>query len=293
MKRCFLLASLVAAGCATESPESTEPAQTYSFTADGHVVAGESPDQPIVTHQLAELVLPNGNIMRFAEHPDGGLEVSEEGRPRTNAVSELAEFADASTYEMFVALAPKGTIVPAVLVANQARVVAERAGTNTFSSMPPGFRVDALPNFYDKELTRFFNTCTDTTAWAQHVGESSIGDNCSAMAGLDVNWCDSNFNPSFAGACVGHEEDCTTYMESGYRKTRASACGRAGTGINKFSMGIKGDNSNNWEVWFTKDLFDGGYWYVTLSYESTKKDFWRGDTRSETRKINRSWWVKK
>jgi hypothetical protein len=294
MKRYLLLSSLVlAAGCAADSVESPDSDQIYSFTADGRVVAGESPDKPIETRLLAELVLPNGNIMRFAEHPDGGLEVSEEGRLGTNAVGELAEFADASPYEMFVALAPKATIVPAVLAANQERVVAERARTNTFSSVPPGFRVDALPDFYAKDLSRAFNTCTDTTAWAQHVGASTIGDNCSAMAGLHVNWCDSNFTPDLASSCPDDPDHCTTYMESGYRKTRASVCGRAGSGTNKFEMGIKAHSlTSDWEIWINKTVNDGAYFYYWLTYESTKKDFWRGDTRTGTRKINRSWWVK-
>ncbi|MEO8553616.1 MAG: hypothetical protein ABI678_26765, partial [Kofleriaceae bacterium] len=154
---------------------------------------GESPDHPIEKRLLAEVVLPNGNVMTFSEHLDGALEVSEQGQPRTNAIGELAEFSDATPYEMFVALAPKGASVPAQLSSDQARVVAERAHTGAVSSMPAGFRVDGLADFYANNLTRAFNTCTDTTAWAQHVGESTIGDNCSAVAGLDINWCDANY----------------------------------------------------------------------------------------------------
>ncbi len=290
MKRyLFLLSLSPIIGCAADS---AEPPSKRSFAADGTLVDGPSPDQPIEKHLLAELVLPNGNVVTFSEHLDGGLEVSEQGLPRRNAIGELAEFADASPYEMFVALAPEEALVPTPLVVDQTRVVAERTRTHSKGSMPPGFRVDALPDFYAQDLTRAFNACTDTTAWSQHVGESTIGDNCSAMAGLDVNWCDSNFVPDNAAQCDDDPLSCTTYMESGYRKTRASACGRNGVGTNQFAMGIKNHSSDNWSLWFDKDYFNGGYFYFWLSYDSTKKDFWRADIRDGSRNINRSWWVK-
>lgn len=293
MKTGMMMSCLVAfgiGGCAVDAGEEPAP---RALGPDGVAVEGEVDATPVATRVLAALTLPNGNTVTFSQFPDGGIDVLEMGKARTNAVSELAELADASPYELFTALAPDAMATPVELVADQVAVTARRARTGEPTSMPQGFRVAALDGFYARDLNRAFNACTATSDWEDHVGASPIGANCvPASNQIPINECFAYVAPLLA-ACVG--TSCTDYALTGFHKTRSSMCAHNGDGTTRFQMGVRSHQQNApWSIWFTHDMGDGAYAYHWYSNADVEKDFWRGDVRLDNgvRVVNRSWWVK-
>lgn len=278
-----LLLSLSLAACA-------QPADpTRAIDADGAVVDAPVDSPASTVRVLSELTLPNGNLVTFARHADGGMEVREQGAPRTNAVGMVPQLASASPYEIFLAIAPRGLAVPPELIADQALIVAGRARRGEVSSMPDGFRVDANPAFYATHLERAFNACTDVAAWEDTTG--SIGANCPSSGVFAFNQCVSNYLPPDLSSCAG--TSCTEFFTAGYHQSRATVCARTGDGSVEFTMGIR-DHGGSFSTWFDHMLGTGSYYVYFYSHATQEKDFWRiiAHTGAGTRRVNKSWWLK-
>lgn len=284
-----LILGLGASSCAVTEPADPNEPSPAAVDAGGAIV-----DEPVETRLvdarvLAELELANGNTVTFFQHADGGMVVREHGEPRTNAIGTIPELEHASPYEIFLAIAPPGAQPPPELVADQAAVVARRGETGETSTMPEGFRVDAIPGFLARSLERAFNSCTDVTAWQDSVGSSPIGSNCPDSGTFAYKQCTSNWTPPHVNSCGGTA--CTEYFLSGYRQTRSSVCARSGDGYIRFLMGIR-NHGGSFASWFDHTLYTGGYYYYWYSHGSQEKDFWRLIYRTGVRNANKSWWLK-
>jgi hypothetical protein len=282
---CLVLCAGVAS-CAVTEPAEPPPVEV---SPDGTITTAPTEPRPVEARVLAELALPNRNTVTFFQLADGGLVVREHGEPRTNAIGTIPELADASPYELFLAVAPAGTQPPAELVADQAAVVARRARDSAAGAMPDGFRVDALPGFYAASPARAFNSCTDVSAWEDSEGSAPVGANCPSSGTFAYVQCTANWSPPHVDSCDG--TSCTEYFLSGYHKTRSSVCARAGDGYIRFLMGIR-DHGGSFSGWFDHTLSTGGYYYYWYSHSSQEKDFWRLIYRTGARTANKSWWLK-
>ncbi len=276
---------LAATGCAAMDPEEEE----LQVGPDGELTTDGDEPRDVTERVITELTLPNGSTVTFFQLGDGGIVVREHGQPSANAIGELPELAEASPYEVFMAIAPPGTLAPAELVADQAQVVAQRKAEQQATTVPEGFRVDDIPGFLAPHQQRAFNSCTDVNGWEDHVGGSPIGSNCPGGAGFAFYQCTSNWNPPHVDNCAGVA--CTEYFLQGYRRARSSVCSRSGDGYIRFLMGIR-NHGGAFATWFDHNLYTGGFYYYWYSHSSQEKDFWRLIYRTGTRRANKSLWLK-
>ena len=275
------------AGCAADPPD----AAPRTVTADGEVIDGAgAPAEPAPARVIRALTLPNGNVVTFSQHADGGMEVLERGAANTNAVGSVPQLAAASPYEIFTAIAPRDAAVPPELVADQAAIVAGRVLRGETSTAPAGFRVDDNPRFYARNPARAFNACTDVAGW-ESTGDT-LGANCPTSGTFAYNQCVASYLPPELESCAG--TSCTEYFVSGYHQTRASVCARTGDGVANFAMGLRDHGPGNYTSWFDHPMTTGAYYIHWYSHATQAKDFWRlvYHTGAGTRRLNKSWWLK-
>ncbi|AUX20514.1 uncharacterized protein SOCEGT47_009860 [Sorangium cellulosum] len=136
----LIVASFSLGGCAAPHEDGVAAEESE---ADLSAPTGRAlPDGELVT----TLPLPDGAEVRLYAHDDGSFSVTEEGDAAHRAVMQRPEFAEATVFDLFHALATPEQEVPRGLAAYHEAMLAEATRTPTIDSSqrPRGWLLEAL-----------------------------------------------------------------------------------------------------------------------------------------------------
>jgi len=136
----LLVASVALGGCATPDDD--------GFAAEDNRadLSAQADLAPPDGELVAALPLPDGAAVRFYAHDDGSFSVSEVGDAKHRPVMQRPEFAEATAFDLFHALAAPEQEVPRSLVAYHEAMLAEATRTPTIDStlQPQGWLLNEL-----------------------------------------------------------------------------------------------------------------------------------------------------
>lgn len=183
----LLVASFALGGCVA-SDEDGAPAEEKAAN-----LAAPTDVAALDDELMAVLALPDKAEVRFYAHDDGSVSVVEVGDASHNTVLQRPEFAEATAFDVFHALAAPEQKIPAALASYHHAMLAEatRAPTIDSAGLPQGWLLHSLRAAPPTQNLTACDTSIDTFVCEDGGASYPSGPGCFASYGGTLAWYDN------------------------------------------------------------------------------------------------------